>query len=142
MSSSFFLCVVDDTADYRVLLQSLLQQGCPDCDLSLFAHGQDFLNAISRFERLPDLILLDYHMPDLDGCQTLQMLKQQPVYQSIPVVLMSMQATDEDIRTCYKAGANAFLRKSVDFELFKEQLEATCHYWLQLNQQPARRPDN
>lgn len=136
MNDSFFVCAVDDTADYQVLLQYFLQQGCPQCDLSLFTDGQSLLDALARFDQLPDLILLDLHMRPVDGQHTLLALKQQPAYQAIPVVMMSALATQEEIRACYKAGANAFIQKSLDFDVFKRQLEATCYYWLVLSERP------
>ncbi|RZK42183.1 MAG: response regulator [Hymenobacter sp.] len=137
--STSFLCAVDDTTDYRVLLQYLLNRGCPHCDLSLFANGQDFLNALPRFKQLPDLVLLDYHMPTLTGYQTLLRLKQHPAYRSIPIVMMSAQATDTDIQACYGAGANAFMQKTVNIESFAYLLEVTCHYWLTLSQSPIHK---
>lgn len=138
MNDSFFVCAVDDTADYRVLVQYLLQRGCPQCDLSLFADGEGFLCALARFAQLPNLILLDLHMGPFDGYQTLLALKQQPTYQSIPVVMMSALATQQEIRACYGAGVNAFIQKSLDFDVFKHQLEVTCHYWLVLSERPKK----
>lgn len=136
MNTFPLLCVVDDTADYRVLVQYLLNRACPQHALSLFADGQLFLDALPRLDYLPDLILLDYHMPGLDGYQLLGLLKQHPTYCRIPVVVMSAGATEQEMRACYQAGANAFMDKAGDFDLFRAQLAATCQYWLGYSQRP------
>ena len=106
------------------------------CVLSLFADGQSLLSALGRFDQLPDLILSDLHARSFDGYQTLLALKQQPIYKAIPVVIWSALATEEEIRACYGAGANAFIQKSLHFDLLKRQLETICQYWLVLSDRP------
>lgn len=83
----------------------------------------------------PSLILLDRHMPELDGHQTLIRLKQHPAYQKIPVVMMSADANQVEIDDCFEAGANSFLLKNNNFDSLKETMSIICQYWLELNQE-------
>ena len=71
MASTPQICVVDDAADYRLILQQVFNRFFPTYSLSLFADGNGFLETLSRLNQLPDLVVLDRHMPGLDGHQTL-----------------------------------------------------------------------
>ncbi len=136
MTHAQLVCIVDDSADYRFLLQQLFSRFLPVYPVHLFAGGQAFLNELPKMSHRPSLILLDRHMPGLDGHQTLLHLKQHSVYQRIPVVMMSADATPVEINSCYEAGVNSFLGKEVQFDLLKEKLSLTCRYWLEVNQGP------
>ena len=134
MNSTRSLCIVDDTADYRFLLQHLFKTFFPTYPVRFFPDGQTFLKAIAQMQPLPGLIVLDQHMPELDGHQTLVQLKQHPVHQTIPVILMSSTDSVPEIVDCYQAGANAFVLKPVDFESLKQTMGLICDYWMELNE--------
>ena len=67
-------------------------------------------------EHLPDLILLDLHLPDLTGEEVLRRLKSEPVTQSIPVVVLSADATKKQIQTLRSCGAIDYLTKPIDLK--------------------------
>ena len=138
MASIPFICMADDQADFRILLQHLFIHHLPAYPVRFFASGYALLDALADLNPKPSLIFLDRHMPHLDGHQTLVRLKDHPLYKAIPVVMMSADATAVEINGCYEAGANSFLIKKLDFGLLKEMLESTCRYWLETNQQPIQ----
>lgn len=102
---------VEDNATNRKLLRNLLQQ-----------HGGYELleaeNASQAFEilknSLPDLIFLDIGLPDLNGFQFIKHLKSDGTLRHIPVVGLSANALDEDIRTALREGFCEYLTKPVD----------------------------
>ena len=63
---------------------------------------------------VPDLILLDLHLPDLHGEQVLKELRAEPVTAAIPVVVLSADATPGVIRRLLASGAIAYLTKPLD----------------------------
>lgn len=134
MTSSAWICVVDDDADYRAIFQLFFQQSCPRHFIRLFAGGQSFLDALPQMSQPPSLIILDRHMPDLDGHQTLEILKQHLSYKRIPVIMMSAHASSSEINNCYESGANSFILKRLDPASLQESLSTICQYWLELNQ--------
>lgn len=129
--------LIDDRADYRFLVQQVFSRHLSSYSLSIFSDGQSFLDTLAGLDRLPDLILLDRHMPHLDGHQTLLFLKAHPVYRKIPVVMMSDDASVPDIDGCYEGGVNSFLRKPMTFDSLKDQMSLICQYWLEHNQKPV-----
>lgn len=60
---------------------------------------------------LPSLIVLDLNMPELDGRQTLQLLKNHPVYRQIPVAIVTTSSNRIDREICQRLGASVFLTK-------------------------------
>jgi CheY-like chemotaxis protein len=139
MLSSGPTCLVDDSADYRALLQFYFNRHFPQYSFRVFPGGQSLLDALPQMDTLPNLILLDRHMPGLDGHQTLTILKQHPTYKRIPVVMMSAEASETEINGCYESGANSFLKKNPRSGSLEESLLTICRYWLELNQVPSMR---
>ena len=137
MKSSGLTCLVDDNPDYRTLIHYFFKQSCPEHPVRLFASGQALLDALPQLSPMPSLILLDRHMPGLDGHQTLAILKQHPLYKRIPVVMMSAQASRKEIDNCYESGVNSFLSKNPDSTTLQEALSSVCRYWLDLNLIPS-----
>ena len=133
MASTQLICIVDDDADYRFLVQHLLNRYFPAYSVLGFTNGKEFLAQLPQMSHRPDLILLDRHMPELDGHQTLLRLKQHPDYSLIPVVMMSAHASAAEVQGCYEAGVNSFLMKPVGSESLKEIISTVFHYWLGLN---------
>ncbi|CCH52010.1 response regulator receiver protein [Fibrisoma limi BUZ 3] len=129
-----YICIVDDQADLRFLLQKLFALSYPNHPVRLFENGQALLNELAHAEVLPALILMDRHMPILDGYQTLIQLKQHETYQPIPVVMMSAEASLAEVRALYRAGTNSFVRKQVDFGAQMEMVSQVGKYWLETNQ--------
>ena len=73
-----------------------------------------------------DLILLDIHMPRLDGLEACRAIRQLPDQSQVPIVAMTASAFDDDREACLAAGMNDFLGKPILAEVFF----ATVHRWL------------
>ena len=105
------IMVIDDDADARRSLREFLTS--EGFTVQTARDGQHALNVLERI-RPPDLILLDYKMPVMDGKQFLGVLRRNPLLQGIPVVILSA-ATRE------WSGANLevvdVLTKPVDLDL-------------------------
>lgn len=105
------ILVVDDDADARRILREFLT--AEKFVVHTARDGQHALNVLERIGR-PDLILLDYKMPVMDGKQFLAIARRTPRLQAIPVVILSA-ATRE------WSGANLevedVLTKPVDLDL-------------------------
>ncbi len=71
-------------------------------------------------EHHPDLILLDMHLPDINGDQVLRQLQQDPATAAIPIVMLTATAQASQMERLLRAGARAYLTKPVDVQaLFK-----------------------
>jgi len=68
--------------------------------------------ASSLAASVPDIILLDMMLPDIDGYHVLQNLKTDEKTKNIPVIVFSNLSSDEDMKKMTEAGASAFMIKS------------------------------
>lgn len=134
--------VVDDGVDYRFLVEHVFTRFLPQYTVGLFPGGESLLDHLQTSPVRPALILLDLHMPGLNGLQTLARLKQDPpadgpatagAVRSIPVVIMTSSCSAQDIRACYEAGANSCLAKPVGLEAMRQRLALVCQYWVDTN---------
>lgn len=71
----------------------------------------------------PQLILLDVHLPDIDGDEVLRRLRGHPDTRAIPVVVVSAEATPRKIERFLGAGARAYLTKPLDAKQFLEVVD-------------------
>lgn len=133
MQGARLVYVVDDEADYRFLVQQIFTRFLPQYDLLLFPGGDALLSQLRTGSVRPALILLDLHMPNLNGPQTLTALKQESAWRLIPVVVVTSSSSAEEVRTCYEAGANSCLAKPIDFDSLRLRLEQLCAYWVDIN---------
>jgi two-component system response regulator len=88
---------------------------------------------------LPRLILLDIKLPKIDGLEVLRRLRADPRTELIPVVILTSSKQDEDVLRGYALGANAYVRKPVEFAEFAAAAKTVGLFWLLLNE-PAPVP--
>lgn len=86
----------------------------------------------------PGLILLDLRLPKVDGLQVLKTIKSDPGMNSIPIVVLSTSAAENDITTAYANGVNSYVVKPADFRQFGELLESIGTYWMVWNHHPKK----
>lgn len=98
--------IVDDERDFREGLQNLIADA--GYEVHTASHGKDALEVLSVIPR-PGLILLDLMMPVMNGHQLLQVLREDPAYRDIPVIVVS--AAPVTVR-----GVMAFLKKPPDLD--------------------------
>jgi PAS domain S-box-containing protein len=72
----------------------------------------------------PDLILLDLHLPDLDGDEVLRRLREDARTASIPVIVLSADATRDQVERLKKRGAAEYVTKPIDVPVFLKAVRA------------------
>lgn len=69
---------------------------------------------------LPDIILLDLNLPKMSGKTFLQLIKEDPDLQHIPVIVMTSSEALIDVKRCHDLQASAYIVKPMDMDAFKE----------------------
>jgi CheY-like chemotaxis protein/signal transduction histidine kinase/HAMP domain-containing protein len=84
--------------------------------------------AIALMESTPDLaiVLMDLMMPEMDGYQTMQVIRAKPGFRRLPIIALTAKAMKGDREKCLEAGASDYLAKPVN----TEQLLSTLRMWL------------
>jgi PAS domain S-box-containing protein len=102
---------IEDNLSNVELVERLLRR-FPSFQLLSATRGEQGVQ-LAR-ERLPDLILLDLHLPDIWGDEVLRRLRADPATHDIPVVMLSADATGDQVRRLLAAGARSYLTKPLD----------------------------
>jgi CheY-like chemotaxis protein len=85
---------------------------------------------------MPKLILLDLHLPKVQGLEVLRQVKQDPRTKCIPVVVLTSSKEDRDIVESYDLGVNSYISKPVEFSAFVKTIVQLGLYWLMVNHAP------
>lgn len=71
-----------------------------------------------------DLVLMDMHMPLLDGLATTRRLRAMPGVGGVPVIAVTANSSDQSRQACFDAGMNAFVTKPIDIRLLAAAVQA------------------
>lgn len=82
---------------------------------------------------MPDLVLLDLKMPEVDGIEVLRKLKSTPILRRIPIIILTSSREQGDRAMSYDLGANSYLVKPISFEGFIDMARRINGYWIDLN---------
>ncbi|WP_454063348.1 response regulator [Candidatus Nitrospira salsa] len=104
--------IVDDQASNRLILRELLETLEWNCTEA--SNGVEGLEVV-RLEAI-DLILTDYHMPEMNGLNLLEELKKNPSTRDIPVIMITAHSTTDIHTQALSIGASAVLPKPFEFE--------------------------
>jgi signal transduction histidine kinase/CheY-like chemotaxis protein len=129
------ILVVDDNADGCELLVNLLTP--LGFLVEAVSDGASALAAIARWQ--PELILMDWRMPGLDGLEVTRLVRSRPGLVQPRIVMLTASAFEEEKQAALAAGADEFLRKPVEQEMLYLALEQQLglHF---MRRQPAAPP--
>jgi CheY-like chemotaxis protein len=84
--------------------------------------------AIAKLESMPDvaIVLMDIMMPEMDGYETMQVIRRNPSFRRLPIIALTAKAMKGDREKCLEAGASEYLAKPVN----TEQLLSSLRMWL------------
>lgn len=143
------ILVADDDENDLRLIEMALQEGDQPALVRYVRDGVealDYLHARGRFSpgwaESPALILLDLHMPRVDGWEVLRQVKADERLKCIPIVIFSSSAREVDVRHCYDLGANAYVVKPIDYARFRETIGAIKAFWTDCNHSLRAGPQN
>jgi CheY-like chemotaxis protein len=110
-AKKFVILVVDDSADHVAMLSLDLQtQGYR---VVTATNGEEAVSVAAY--TLPNLILMDVSMPQLDGLGATRRVREQEALREIPVIAVTAFGTEGFQRAAYDAGVSGYLTKPIDF---------------------------
>jgi DNA-binding response OmpR family regulator len=102
------LVVDDHPPTVELIKDALTPQGF---EVVSAQNGAECLVAVD--EQRPDLVILDVHMPVLNGLDALRLLRQRLHEQNLPVIVLSGRSSFREVRSAWKSGADIYLTKPV-----------------------------
>jgi two-component system, cell cycle response regulator DivK len=119
MAESKTILHVEDNFDNRLLVRRILQaSGYKVVDAENANQAEETLTRL-----LPDLILMDINMPDIDGYALTNQIKKKPGMQNIPIVAITANVMKGDRERTLHAGCDGYIEKPIDVDRFIDQLE-------------------
>lgn len=111
--------VVDDSRAMRSIIGKYLRE--LGFEVYEAASGMDALVDMQRIEGL-SLVLVDWNMPEMDGCELLQKVREEPKYHDVPIMMVTTESEMEQVAVALEAGANEYLMKPFDKQGLLEKL--------------------
>jgi two-component system chemotaxis response regulator CheY len=111
--------VVDDSSTTRALIVATIEE----MDGFETIEAPNGFEALKRIPQQPlDLILTDINMPDINGLEIVHFVKHHPDYRSIPMIIVSTEGSDEDVKRGLDLGAAAYVKKPFQPEDLKSTI--------------------
>jgi CheY-like chemotaxis protein len=137
MTSRPILLVEDNPDDVSLTLRALKKNHILN-QITVASDGAEALTFLfdgdDTHAREPGLILLDLKLPKVDGLDVLRRIRADDRTKLVPVVILTSSKLEEDILSGYRSGANAYVRKPVNFAEFAEAIKTLGLFWLLLNE--------
>jgi CheY-like chemotaxis protein len=136
------LLVEDNPADVRLTTEALKEEKIYN-NLHVVTDGVEaiaFLRREGKYAKAvrPDLILLDLNLPKKDGREVLKEIKGDDNLKAIPVVVLTVSQSEEDILKSYNLHANCYITKPVDLNQFIKVIRSVQEFWLTIVKLPSK----
>ncbi|NMF59006.1 response regulator [Pseudanabaena yagii] len=109
-----------------------------------FEDGDEALEYLLRQGEYQDLnaafpvaILLDLNLPNTDGREVIRTVKQTPILQIIPIIVLTTSNSLQDIQTCYQYGANCYMLKPMGVSEMQQTVQILFQHWFQFTVLPS-----
>lgn len=143
MKDGTILLVEDNPDDEELTLRALQKNNIAN-DVIVAHDGQEALDYLwgqgaydgRDASQTPAVVLLDLKLPKVDGLEMLRQMRGDARTELLPVVILTSSKEEQDLINGYKLGANAYVRKPVDFDQFREAVLQLGLFWLVLNEPP------
>lgn len=122
--------IADDDEDDSFLLTLAFNQHSSECQLNFSADGAALLEVLASRDTQPALIILDLNMPRVDGFEALRRLRENPLYQLTPIVILTTSAAEEDRQRANELGADEFITKPLHTAELGQTVRRLRSKWL------------
>ncbi|MBB1073197.1 PAS domain S-box protein [Rhodoferax sp. 4810] len=126
------ILVAEDNLINQQVIQGILNLSGIDVDV--VNNGQDALNRLELTSY--DAVLMDIHMPEMDGLTATQKIRQQAAFAALPIIALTASVTLEEREQAFACGVNAILAKPINLE----ELHTTLQYWTMPNATDMTQP--
>ena len=139
-SNKGVIVVAEDSEFDRMVLRRAFAAAKIDIDLTFVQDGEELLTHLASVvdgdEKAPGIVLLDLHMPKMNGRETLQAIRADDRLRHLPIVMLTTSASESHVREFYGLGANSYVVKPNDFDDVVATVKELQAYWFGIARLP------
>jgi CheY-like chemotaxis protein len=114
--------LIDDDDDDQFIFLAALKDVSPGSRCYISNNALEAFQHLHARAEVPDMLFLDLNMPLMNGFEFLLILKSDPRFSPIPVIIFSTSDNPEDLERAKELGALQFITKTSDIQLLKKDL--------------------
>jgi two-component system, chemotaxis family, response regulator Rcp1 len=136
------LLIEDNVGDVGLMREALSEAKVPN-RLHVAQDGIEALQFLKKEHQYagspsPDLVVLDLNIPRRNGFEVLDLIKSDPQFKRIPVIILTSSKAEADVLKCYNSHANAYVTKPGDFDRYVNVVKIIDEFWLSTVRLPGR----
>jgi len=128
---SLSILLVDDDEIQRLKFKKVCNDTHFTCSIIEAINGKQALDFLNEVEQAFNIIILDLHMPKMNGLEFLEKLKSNNNFKNIPVIIMSNSEDSKELKKCYDFGIAGYFTKPVEFLKYSNKVKSLLQYWKQ-----------
>ncbi len=140
MLTQLNILLVEDNADDINLIKRALDT--PINQVEVIQNGQLALKYLAEVsdsvDKKPDIIILDWNLPEKNGREILSQIKSSPQLKRVPTVVFTGSDIDTTVLEAYNLHSNCFIQKPTDADEFVNAVQAMVNFWLNVVQLPSK----
>jgi two-component system, response regulator len=132
-TSPKIVAVAEDDPDDRILLTGAFENCGHNVRVEFFTTGSSLLDFLhmheDNIEKRPDLILMDFYIPETNAPDLIAAIKSESEFRRIPLIVLAGYCRESDLIHCYDLGANTVIAKPDTFGELSQAIKRICDYW-------------
>ncbi len=123
------LLVEDDLVDAMTVKRAFRQLNVLN-ELVVVDNGEEAVAYLKNpAQGLPCVILLDINMPKMNGLECLSIVKEHPLFKTIPVVMLTSSKEQQDVDQAFTEGISGYILKPANYDQFLASIQVLAPYW-------------
>ncbi|MER5950409.1 response regulator [Streptomyces sp. NPDC001904] len=124
------ILVVEDSQEDAEAIERALARSHPMLRLEFMDRGEEVAGRLLADSTPPGVVLLDLNMPGMSGHDVLAAVRAQPDLAAVRIVVFTTSTAPAEEDACHAAGADSYVYKPLNFDLFRTVLTGAIDYWL------------
>ena len=126
---SLSILLIDDDEIERMKFKKVCSDISFPCSIVEAVNGKQALSFLNKIENTFNIIILDLHMPKMNGLELLKELKSKIEFKNIPIIIMSNSEDDSELQKCYDYGVSGYFTKPAQFSKYSKKVKSLLKYW-------------
>jgi CheY-like chemotaxis protein len=127
--NSLSILLVDDDEIERMKFKKVRNDNNCSSKIVEAIDGKQALRILNKAEHSFNIIILDLHMPEMNGLDFLSNLKSNVKFKNIPIIVMSNSEDDTEFKKCYDYGVSGYFTKPVQYSKYSKKVKSLLNYW-------------